>query len=103
MKKDILQSLTHSKMSKMSSRIKKQYLSYYLSYVFTTVNRYHDQGKFYKEHHLTDLSYRFRGLVHHHQGGSRTASRQAWGEAELRVLHLDLKAVSGRLTSMHLG
>jgi hypothetical protein len=35
-----------------------------------------------------ELAYRFRGLVHYHQGRNMAAPRQA----ELRVLHLHLKA-----------
>ena len=75
------------------------------------------------------LAYRFRGLIRYHQSGSMATPRQAWCRqncgfffvvvvglsrqsffcvalavlGELRILHLHLKAASGRLASSHLG
>ena len=63
------------------------------------MNRHHDQGKSYKDNIELGLSYRFRGSVQYHQGGSMAGMVQAG----LRVLHLHLKAASKILASRKLG
>ena len=66
------------------------------------MNRHHDKGKLYKEQHLI-------GAVLQVQRFSPLLSRWEHGrvstgtvQAELRVLHLHLKAAIGRLTSRKL-
>jgi hypothetical protein len=56
-----------------------------------------------KDNIYLGLAYRFRGSLYYHQGRSLVASRQGKVQAELRVMHLYLKATSGRLTSRQLG
>jgi hypothetical protein len=67
------------------------------------VNRYHDQGKSYKGQHLIGAGLqvqRFSPLSSWWEPGSIQADMV---QAELRALHLHLKAISGRLASRQLG
>jgi hypothetical protein len=50
-----------------------------------------------------ELDYRFRGSVHNHQGRKHGSIQAGMMQEELRVPHLQLKAVSGRLASRQLG
>jgi hypothetical protein len=63
------------------------------------VNRHHDQGKTYKGQYLMELTYKFRGSVHYHQGGNTGSIQAVMVQEELRLLHLHLKADSKILTS----
>ena len=68
-----------------------------LSYGFTAVNRYHDQGKSYKKQHLLGAGLqvqRFSPLSSRWEHGSIQAGMV---QEELRVLCLHPKAASGRL------
>jgi hypothetical protein len=73
-----------------------------LSWVFTAVNRHHDQGKSYKKHLIGAglQAQRFSPLSSRQEHGS---IQGGMAQAELRVLHLHPKAASGRLTSRQLG
>jgi hypothetical protein len=67
------------------------------------VNRYHAQGKSYKKQHLLGAGLqvqRFSPLSSRWEHGSIQAGM---AQAELRVLCLNPKAASGRLTSRQLG
>ena len=69
---------------------------------FTAVKRHHDQGKSYKGH-LIEAGLqvqRFIPLSPRQEHGSIQADMV---QEQLRVLHLHLKAASGRLTSRQLG
>jgi hypothetical protein len=53
---------------------------------------------FIKENSSLNLAYRFRGSVHyHHRGKPGRMQADMEVEEKLRVLHLDLKEVRGRL------
>jgi hypothetical protein len=70
-----------------------------LSLGFTAVNRHHDQGKSYKGQDLIGAGLqvqRFSPLSSRQEHGSIQAGIV---QAKPRVLHLHLKAVSGRLAS----
>jgi hypothetical protein len=74
-----------------------------MSQGFTAVNRHYDQGKSYKKQHLIGAGLqvqKFSPLSSRWENGSIQAGMV---QAELRVLHLHLKAASGRLTSRQLG
>jgi hypothetical protein len=67
------------------------------------VHKHYDQGKSYKGQHLirADLQVqRISSLTSRQEHGSFHA---VMGQEELRVVHLHLKAASGRLVSMQLG
>ena len=67
------------------------------------MNSHHDQGKSYKRHHLFGVGLqvqRFSPLSSSWKHGSGQAGMV---QEELRVLHLHLKAPSGRLSSRQLG
>ena len=79
-------------------------LGWYISqsHSFTDVNRHHDQGKFYKKHHLIGVGLqiqRFSPLSSRRENGSIQAGME---QAKLRVLCLHPKAASGRLISRQL-
>jgi hypothetical protein len=67
------------------------------------MNRHHDQGNPYKDNIKLGLAYRLRGSVHYYQGGNMDSIQIGMVLAELRVLHLHLKAASRILTSRQLG
>jgi hypothetical protein len=64
------------------------------------VKRYCDQGYSYKKQHLIEAGLQNQSLVHYHHHGRKHGSILADMilEKELRVPHLDLKAVRRRLS-----
>ena len=66
---------------------------------FSAENRYHGQSNSYKWQHLVGVVYRFRCLVHYHQGSVQTNL----GLEELRVPPLVPKAARKSLASRQVG
>jgi hypothetical protein len=69
------------------------------------VKRHHDQSNSYKRKHLIGAGLQFRGYFTTILAGSTAASRQTYMvlEKELRILYLDPKAVTRRLSPRQLG
>ena len=62
------------------------------------MKRHHDHDNSYKRKHLIGAGLQFRGLVHYHNGRKRgSVQANMVLEKKQLVLHLDPKAVEGRL------
>jgi hypothetical protein len=67
------------------------------------MNRYHDQVKSYKEHHLIGAGFQVQRLSPLSSRWEHASIQTGMVEAELRVLTLHLKASSRILASRQLG
>ena len=70
--------------------------------VFTAVNRHHDQGNSYKKQHLIRAGLQVQKLSPLSSRWEQGSIQTGMVQEELRVLHLNLKAVSRILTSRQL-
>jgi hypothetical protein len=74
-----------------------------LSQGLTVVNRHHDQSKSYKGQHVFGAGLQVQRSSPLSSRWEHGSIQEGMVQTELRVLHLHLKAISGRLTSRQLG